>query len=216
MYSNSVTIGDWETFVAEELVGYIDSHYRTIAKPASRGLAGHSMGGYGTIRLAMKKPGVFSSIYLLSPCCMAPQDMTKPNAGIAKAQAIKDPSDVAGADFFTKAMLASAAAWSPDPTAGPMYVALPPKPEIAAKWTANAPLAMLDQYIPALKRLTAIAFDAGDKDEPIASTVRSLDKTLTTYGIEHQFEIYEGNHINHVADRIAGKMLPFFGRNLQF
>src|SRR6185436_9924386 len=44
MYSNSVTTGNWEDFIAKELVGYIDSHYRTIAKKESRGLCGHSMG----------------------------------------------------------------------------------------------------------------------------------------------------------------------------
>ena len=70
MYSSSATIGDWETFVSKELVDHIDTHYRTIPEPASRGLAGHSMGGYGTIRLGMKYPEVWSAIYLLSPCCM--------------------------------------------------------------------------------------------------------------------------------------------------
>src|SRR4030095_7886541 len=54
MYSSSVTTGDWETLVTKELVGYIDSHYRTLAQRESRGLAGHSMGGYGTMRLGMK------------------------------------------------------------------------------------------------------------------------------------------------------------------
>ena len=49
MYSNSVTAGDWEGFVADDLVAYMDSHYRTIAARESRGLAGHSMGGYGTL-----------------------------------------------------------------------------------------------------------------------------------------------------------------------
>ena len=37
MYSSSPTTGDWETFVAHDLVSYIDSHYRTIADVASRG-----------------------------------------------------------------------------------------------------------------------------------------------------------------------------------
>src|SRR3569833_278122 len=47
MYSSSVTTGDFEDFVAHDLVGYIDSHYRTIPDRKSRGLVGHSMGGYG-------------------------------------------------------------------------------------------------------------------------------------------------------------------------
>jgi S-formylglutathione hydrolase FrmB len=70
MYSNSVTTGNWEDFIAKELVSYIDKHYRTIAKAESRGLSGHSMGGYGALRIGQKNPGVFSSIYLLSPCCL--------------------------------------------------------------------------------------------------------------------------------------------------
>jgi S-formylglutathione hydrolase FrmB len=63
MYSSSLTTGDWENFIARELVAYIDSHYRTIPNRMSRGLAGHSMGGYGTRRIGMKHPDVFSSIY---------------------------------------------------------------------------------------------------------------------------------------------------------
>src|SRR6185436_6970086 len=70
MYSNSVTAGNWEGYVADDLVGYMDSHYRTIAARESRGLAGHSMGGYGTLRLAMKRPDVFNAIYALSSCCL--------------------------------------------------------------------------------------------------------------------------------------------------
>ncbi len=70
-YSSSPTTGDWESYVYEELVAYIDSHYRTIADVESRGLAGHSMGGYGTIRIGIKRPDVFSSIYALNPCCLS-------------------------------------------------------------------------------------------------------------------------------------------------
>src|SRR5687767_4624897 len=70
MYSSSAVNGDWEAFVAQDLVAYVDKHYRTLSNRASRGLAGYSMGGYGTIRVGMKYPEVFSSLYALSPCCM--------------------------------------------------------------------------------------------------------------------------------------------------
>jgi enterochelin esterase-like enzyme len=53
MYSSSVTTGDFEQFIAHDLVGYIDAHYRTIARRTSRGLVGHSMGGYGASRIGM-------------------------------------------------------------------------------------------------------------------------------------------------------------------
>src|SRR6476619_5363346 len=44
MYSSSVTTGDFERYVAHDVVAYIDSHYRTIASRKARGLVGHSMG----------------------------------------------------------------------------------------------------------------------------------------------------------------------------
>src|SRR6266567_6227321 len=37
MYSSSITTGDWEGYVAVDLVAYMDSHYRTIATRLSRG-----------------------------------------------------------------------------------------------------------------------------------------------------------------------------------
>jgi S-formylglutathione hydrolase len=218
MYSNSATTGDWEAFVARDLVAYVDAHYRTIPERASRGLAGHSMGGYGTIRIGMKYPEVFSSLYLLSPCCMAARMTAQ---GLARAEAIKSFEEVAKADFGTKAVLASAAAWSPNPKNPPFFFDLPakngePRPEILAKWAANAPLAMVDQYVPGLRQYKAIALDAGDMDEPIATTVRTLDRILSDYGIQHTAEIYQGNHINRIAERLEQKVMPFFSENLAF
>src|SRR5579862_5365368 len=77
MYSNSPTTGNWETYLTEDLIGYIDSHYRTLANRESRGLAGHSMGGYGTLRIAMKYPELYAAIYPMSSCCL----MNNPGAG---------------------------------------------------------------------------------------------------------------------------------------
>jgi enterochelin esterase-like enzyme len=217
MYSSSVTIGDWERFIASELVDYVDNHYRTMADAGSRGLAGHSMGGYGAARIGMKHPEVFSSIYLLSPCCMAASQPSKQS--MAAMESIHSPEDVGKADFFTKAMMASAAAWSPNPKNPPFYFDLPWKngelqTAVAAKWAANAPLAMVDQYIPNWKRLHAIAFDAGAQDTSIAATVRILDEMLNAYGIPHTFEIYEGTHVSRIAERVETKMLPFFSNSL--
>ncbi|HEV8718225.1 MAG TPA: alpha/beta hydrolase-fold protein, partial [Candidatus Binatia bacterium] len=217
-YTNSVTTGDWETYITEELVSSIDSHYRTIAAPASRGLAGHSSGGYGTIRLAMKHPGIFSSIYVLSPCCMT----ASLNPGsLAESEAIHNMEEFAKAGFGPKSNLALAASLSPNPKNPPYYFDLPTKdgqvlPDIAAKWAASAPLAMIDQYIRNIRKLHAIAFDAGSKDEPIATTVRTLDQVLTQYNIPHGFEIYDGDHRNRITERMEKKALPFFSTNLSF
>jgi enterochelin esterase-like enzyme len=69
-FSRSATTGDWEEFIAGDLVKAIDARYRTISSAASRGLAGHSMGGYGALRIGVHYPEVFSTLYLLSACCL--------------------------------------------------------------------------------------------------------------------------------------------------
>src|SRR3954467_11183562 len=73
MYSSSVTTGDFETYVAPDGGSYIAAHYRTIASRESRGLVGHSMGGYGATRIGMKHADVFGSLYIMSPCCLSPR-----------------------------------------------------------------------------------------------------------------------------------------------
>jgi S-formylglutathione hydrolase FrmB len=218
MYSSSPTIGDWETFLSEDLVGYIDSHYRTIADRRARGLAGHSMGGYGTMRLGMKRPDVFSSLYALSSCCLGAN--LNPNVqAIAELETLKTPEE-AKAKGGRMTTLASAAAWSPNPQNPPFYVDLPVKngqvqANVVAKWAANAPLAMVDQYAASLKKHRAIALDCGLQDNLIASN-RELDALLTRAGIAHTFETYEGDHNNKVAERFETKVWPFFSRRLSF
>ncbi|MGH8260560.1 MAG: hypothetical protein ACREUG_12850, partial [Steroidobacteraceae bacterium] len=72
------------------------------------------------------------------------------------------------------------------------------------------------QHIPNLQTYTAIAFDAGDRDAGIANTVRSLDRILKGYGIVHDFQIYHGNHVDHIQQRLENEVMPFFSEHLQF
>jgi enterochelin esterase-like enzyme len=58
--------GAQEKFVAEELVAYVDGHYRTIAARISRGLAGYSAGGDRALRIATTRASVFSSLRLMN------------------------------------------------------------------------------------------------------------------------------------------------------
>jgi enterochelin esterase-like enzyme len=228
-YSNSITTGDWETYIANDLVSYIDGHYRTIAERGGRGLAGHSSGGYGAIRIGMKHPEVFSSIYILSPCCVSKDMMPEDgDAAIVRAEAVRSAADLGGADFVTRGLIALAASWSPNPSNPPLFFDFPSKdghvqPAIAAKWTANSALALVDHYTENLRRLRAIAIDVGARDTgprrdgvTIVGEAKALDQGLTAKGIGHTFEIYDGDHINRIAERFESKVLPFFSNNLLF
>ncbi len=219
MYSSSVTTGDFEKFISSDVVAYIDVHYRTIPDRMSRGLVGHSMGGYGATRIGMKHPDVFGSLYIMSPCCLSgrpagPADLEK------AVEAAKTPADLAKLPFMLRAQLASSAAWSPDPKNPPLYLDLPtkggiPQPSVLAKWAANAPLAFIDQYIDNLREYHAISIDVGDQDGLRTDTAK-LHDVLDQYGIANGFEIYTGTHTSAVADRFQNHVLPFFSKNLCF
>jgi enterochelin esterase-like enzyme len=219
MYSSSVTTGDFETFIARDLVGYIDSHYRTIAARESRGLVGHSMGGYGASRIGMKHADVFGGLYIMSPCCLAPRGpgQFKPEDEAALLS-VKTPADSEKLPFFPRAQLASAAAWSPNPHNPPLYLDLPigeNQQAVLAKWAANAPLAFLDQYVANLRRYRAIALDVGDQDT-LRTDTGKLHDAMDSYGIANSFEIYPGTHVSNVAFRFQDYVMPFFSRTLVF
>ena len=55
-----------ETVIIDELIGCIDNTYRTISDRSGRCIEGHSMGGRGAIRLAMKFPRLFCSVFNLA------------------------------------------------------------------------------------------------------------------------------------------------------
>jgi enterochelin esterase-like enzyme len=215
MYSRSPTTGDFETFVAKDLVSYIDGHYRTIAKREARGLAGHSMGGYGVWKIGMDYPRMWSSLYAMSACCVGPRTETVEAA--RKIAAI--PYDQAEkASFGDKAALASAAAWSPNPKNPPYYMDFALKgdaidPLVIAKWAVNAPLAMVPSHLSALKSFTAIASDGGDKDG-LTKDATSLHEELDEFGVANSFEVYDGNHISRIVERFDSKVLPFFAQHL--
>jgi len=219
MYSSSVTTRDFEQFIAHDVVGYIDAHYRTLPERLSRGLVGHSMGGYGATRIGMKHSDLFGSLYIMSPCCLSPRPARPADPELAKSlEAVKTPADSANLPFFARAQLASAAAWSPNPKDPPLYLDLPTKdgvaqPDVLAKWAANTPLAMIDQYIGNLRQYRAIAIDVGDQDG-LRFDAGKLHDALDNYGIANSFEIYPGTHTSAVAHRFQNHVMPFFSRNL--
>lgn len=218
MYSSSVTTGDWESFIARDLISYIDANYRTMAKRESRGLMGHSMGGYGTARIGMKRPEAFSSLYVMSACCMAPRTITEEAGKVLEG--VKSREEAVKGNFMVRGTLAASAAWSPNPAKPPFFVDLPTEngviqPRVLAQWAANAPLAMISQYVPNLRQYKAISIDVGDRDGLLGDN-RTLHELLDRYGIANTFEIYPGDHGSGVSSRFEEKIIPFFSKNLAF
>jgi S-formylglutathione hydrolase FrmB len=216
MYSSSVTTGDFQAFVARDLVAYIDAHYRTIATRKGRGLAGHSMGGYGVWTIGMTHPGVFGSIYAQSACCGLPRVETEASA--QKLSSVPIEQGVK-ADFGTRAGLASMVAWSPNPK-NPPYFADPPFKDgkvdglVTAEWANNSPLAMIPSHVWALRSYDAIGSDVGTKDGLIKDDT-AIHEMLDKQGIANTWATYEGTHVDHIAQRFDQVVLPFFAQHLK-
>lgn len=216
MYSNSVTTGNFRKFIATDLVAHIDSKYRTIARREGRGLAGHSMGGYGTWVVAMTYPETFDSIWAQSACCVSPRTETVESAA-AMAAVPYEGVDQSG--FGMRAGLASAVAWAPNPQNPPYYVDFPIRdgaidPLVIAKWANNSPLAMVASHLDALKSFDAIGADVGDQDGLVRDDTL-IHEELEKFGIAHEWAIYEGTHTDKIGQRFSEVVLPFFARHLE-
>ena len=233
-YTNSAVTGNWEDYIYRDLVGYVDANYRTLARPSSRGVAGHSMGGYGAVTLGMKHPEVFSAIYALSPCCLGlEEDLGPTNPAWARVlrltsrdQVPKEPKSLE--DFFTIVFVAQSAAFSPNPGRAPFYADMPflerdgriQKNEAAyAKWQSKMPLYLVEEYKQNLLSLRGIFLDYGQREQfsHIRTTTSLFSRALAERQIPHVFEIYEGgNHGNKVRERLGTRVLQFFSDKLDF
>jgi S-formylglutathione hydrolase len=225
LYSSSPTTGDWEKFIADDLVAYIDGHYRTLPARLSRGLAGHSAGGYGALRIGMKRPEVFGSLYVMSACCLTdPQPaltgLLEPLVKAAESITTREQAEASGrqTSLGPSFILASAAAWSPNPAAPPLFLELPAKngalrQDIVGKWNANAAAQLVQQHAANLQRYYAFAMDIGLKDQLLGQN-RQMHDALAKLRVPHYYEEYDGDHTDRIKERLEKNVLVFFSKNL--
>ena len=228
-YSNSTLIGNFTDFEAKELVAYMDKNFRTIANRDARGIGGHSMGGYGVLKIAMFYPDVFSCAYAMSPGLLAFVKEFGPNSDSYKQLAAIKTKDELDKTYYPKVIAACARAWSPNPNKPPFYFDLPfnyigdslvVDTAVYEKWRDNMPLYMIDKYASNLKKLKAIKLDWGRNDAPrFPVQCGMFSQELENHGIEHYAEEYIGTHTNKIwttDGRVLDEMLPFFNDYLQF
>jgi len=217
-YANSSVTGNWLDFIAKDLVESIDQKYRTIASSSSRGLAGHSMGGRGSLNIAMKSPGVFGAVYAMSAGVMA-FDSFPPVAEADWRKIIESPT---ATDNGSIRVLGLTAAHSPNPQVKPLLVDFPyeivngnlkRRDTIWQKWLEHDPFHVARTKSANLRQLRGLAFDVGTSDMFLSAN-RLLSDLLRSHGILHQFEEYDGDHINRIGERLVTRMLPFFSQTL--
>ncbi|MDT7605158.1 MAG: hypothetical protein QOF61_3155 [Acidobacteriota bacterium] len=224
-YVNSSATGNWEDFTTNELVAYIDKKYRTMARAESRGLAGHSMGGHGAIRLGMKHPEIYSVVYAMNPAVLGwAKDLSPENPAFTQLISLKSPEEAFQGNIYLVGALCIAQAFSPNPSRAPFYADLPfklvegkPAPDEPAysKWEENFPLNMAARYKDNLMKLRGFRFDTAWDDEfaHIPPTTRALAHKLTEMRVPFTFEEYNGDHRNRMwgrTGRLYTEVLPYF------
>ncbi|HEX8636510.1 MAG TPA: alpha/beta hydrolase-fold protein, partial [Pyrinomonadaceae bacterium] len=69
-YINSTATGNYEDYLIEEIVPFVDESFRTIADKNSRAVMGKSSGGYGALIMAMRHAETFGLACSTSgDCC---------------------------------------------------------------------------------------------------------------------------------------------------
>lgn len=238
-FVDSPVTGNWSDLVLKDVVGYMDSHYRTIANNRARGIAGHSMGGFGAINLAMRHPEVFGSVFSISPGLVGSKGIADTQlfdsedhikAVIAAMAPIKNlaPAAVLPAldqqgEFYFDIAYGMAFA----PSAKPPYFEYPYSlvnntlvrdDAVWAKWEAG--FGAVHSEVQAFKgnfaMLSAIGLDCGSNDEYqwIYRGCVYFDSELTAAGIQHAYTPHSGKHQDQLRSRILNLMLPFFSKNL--
>jgi len=219
-YLNSPVTGNWEDYLCRDLVAYIDATYRTIPQAAARGLAGHSMGGYGAFLLGMRHPDIFGAVYALSPACLvfAEHFLNLQRDSLLAAAELQDRQEFSNLDWRTQVVIAMAAAAAPNPRNPPWFADFPLRrlndrqvldEAVWQRWLQSDPASLVEQASDHLARLR-LAFDMGTADRLLPQT-RQIHAALTRLGVAHHYEEFQGDHASRLRERLRERALPFLG-----
>ncbi|NYI41698.1 alpha/beta hydrolase [Demequina lutea] len=232
-YTDSPVTGNWEQAIVTEIVPYIDSKYRTVASADARGIAGHSMGGYGALTLAMRHADVFGSVFVEEPAVAGEDGVGSADlfgsdarartviAAIAALEGLSGSALVAAMADFDGFEFSYGTAFAP--SAEPPYFKYPytlvdgrvvRDDDVWAEWEAGFGSVSSEVAAgrSALMSLSAMGIDCGSNDEFrwIFEGCGYLDASLSEAGVPHVYSVHSGNHGSRLAERLAEVMVPFF------
>ena len=229
-YTNSPLTGNWSDYIAKDVVGYMDRHFRTIRNRDSRGICGISMGGNGALKIAMLFPDIFGCVYAMTPAVLNWSDGN--NTGLSTFKEIDTARTESGifSDARRALYMDLGRTYSPNLNKPPFYADMPASYVgdslvvdniVVKKWEANFPTMMIESHVAALKSLNAIKLEWGRNDEGkhVPVTCLEFSKKLERYGIKHFAEEYLGGHAGNLDGwdgRVYTELLPFFDAYLKW
>ena len=212
-YINSSATGNYEDYLIEEIVPFVDENFSTIADKNARAVMGKSSGGYGALIMAMRHADVFGLTCSTSgdayfEHCYLPD--------IPKAfRAIKgDPKQFVGKfwdeeakkgkdDFSGLNIIGMSACYSPN-RASEYGFDLPfdletgeIREDVWQKWLAHDPVRLAEKHAENLKSLKLLYIDAGTRDEfALDLGAKILCERLKNLEVPHVHEEFDDGHFN--------------------
>lgn len=230
-YVNSPATGNWEDFMIQDVVPYIDANFKTLANRNSRGIAGVFIGGYGAIRFGMKYPDIFGSVYAMHP--VGTGSGVGISAEIPKWDLLANAksADDVRKDGRTRIFAGIFQAHLPNPEKPPLFIDLPAR-QVGDRIKIDAGImerlrnnfyleTMIPRYADNLKSLRGFKFDWSRRDANFDHIFanQAFTRKLNEYGIDHGAEEYNGPFGESdwgAEGRIYTEVLPFFAKNIVF
>ena len=213
-FLDSPGTGRYHTYLCEEVVGFLDSTYGTLAHRDHRALTGKSSGGYGAMVTPMLRPDVFGALATHAGDTLFELCYWKDVPDVVRAlraryggsferylaergtrPVMSDPADAALLNMW-----AMAAAYSTDDDG---TVRLPfdvgtgeMDDEVWRRWLAWDPVRMVHDHAEALRSLRAIYIDAGTRDEYFLDLgATAFRDALAEIGVTDVFfELFDAGH----------------------
>ena len=204
-FLDSSGVGNYHTYLCEDVVGFVDERYPTTA----RAIAGKSSGGYGAMVSAMLRPDVFAgfathagdTLFELSylpdfrDAVRALRDHYDGSFEAFWQDFRSRPAFAKGSDHALINAYAMAECYSPgelpfDPATGEL------KQQVWKRWLAWDPVRMVDAHADALRGMRAIYIDAGTRDQFYLDLgAEAFRRALERIGVTDVFfELFDATH----------------------
>lgn len=194
---------NWEDHIIEDVIGYVDSHYRTEARREGRAIAGLSMGGFGAFALGLRHPEMFVSIGSTSGALSYARTAAATiGAGIDRTPQPRDPArqaQIDAADAFISKIVAIPG-FSTQDERTPKGVDFLTEEQA----TAYDPFSII--YNVPRSQMPHIYVDAGTEDGLI-NEARELAQLLMVNNVPFDYMQSRGRHNSEYWRRSIGHMM---------
>ncbi len=212
-FLDSTATGRYQTHVADEVVAFVDAHWRTIPRRDARAVVGRSSGGFGALRLALDRPEVFTAYgshagdglfeASIRPTFTSVAITLDREGGLeAFVKRFEQTGPRGGGDFDAIAMIATAAAYAPRPDAAFPHLELPfdvgsglPVSSVWERFVEHDPVSRLERQPDAMREASFVFLDAGDRDEHgLQFAARAIARLLVARGVDVEHQEFAGGH----------------------